>query len=76
MKVTQIFPESGVMGLVFPKELSDYATDKVRKDVGVEILPGTTVKKYENANGKLKLTLSDGKVLENVDQVGITPSTA
>lgn len=80
LKVTQVFPENGLMGLVFPKELSDYATEKVRKDVGVEVLPSTTVKKYEQSNGKLKLTLSNGQVLDNVDQVvvsvGIHPDNA
>lgn len=60
LKVTQLFPEEGNLGLVLPTSLCKWTTDMVRKE-GVTVLPGTTVAKVALAeDGKVEAVLSDG----------------
>jgi len=77
LKITQVFPESGLMGLAFPKFLSDYATKRVRQELGIDIRPERLVSKV-NCNGeKVILTLDNNEQLEAdhvVVAVGIKPN--
>lgn len=66
LKVTQMFPEEGNLGLVLPTSLCKWTMDKVRQE-GVTVLPGTTVATVAlSEEGKVFATLSDGtEVREN-----------
>lgn len=60
LKVTQLFPEEGNLGLVLPTSLCKWTTDMVRRE-GVTVLPGTTVAKIALAeDGRVDAVLSDG----------------
>jgi len=79
MKVTQIFPESGNMGLVLPEYLSKWATEKVRKE-GVDVVTGVLLDgcSFDSKSKQVVLKLSNGQQL-SVDHmlvaVGLDPST-
>jgi len=79
MKVTQIFPESGNMGLVLPEYLSKWATEKVRKE-GVHVLSDVLLDgcSFDSKSKQIVLKLSNGKQV-SVDHllvaVGLEPST-
>eukprot|EP00741_Cyanophora_paradoxa_P023726 tig00021616_g22917.t1 len=82
LKVTQVFPEPGVMHRVLPAYLSAYATRKLAA-AGVEVRPGTTPRSIDaGAEGKgVRATLeaADGAAFcEAADHavlaVGIEPS--
>ena len=60
MKVVQVFPEEGNLGLVLPKELSKWTMDKVRKE-GIEVHPGNTLETAVVEDGKVKVKLSGGE---------------
>ena len=60
LKVTQLFPEEGNLGLVLPKELCKWTTDKVRKE-GIEVHPGNTVESAVVEDGRVKVKLSGGE---------------
>lgn len=77
LKVIQIFPEEGNLGLVLPKELSKWTTDKVRKE-GIEVHPGNTLETAVIDDGKVKVKLSGGEELQAdhvVVAVGLEPNT-
>jgi len=79
VKITQVFPESGVLSNVFPEYLSDYATDEIKKS-GVQVLNKKLVKDVEKseATGKLVVKTDDGTQFETdhvVVAVGIVPNT-
>jgi hypothetical protein len=59
----------GLMGLVFPKYLSDFVTDKVRKELGVDIRPERLVKGFEKKGDKVVIRLDNGDQVE-ADHVG------
>jgi len=82
LHVTQIFPEEGNMGLVFPKYLSNWTTAKLRQE-GVEVLAKTGVRSFhevKNATtGKtqvlLKLDNDTEKIVDHVVvSVGLDPN--
>jgi len=76
VKVTQLFPESGVMALNIPQYLSDYCTKKMRED-GVEVIPGVFANNIKEDGEKLVLKLSNGKEIKTdhiVVAVGIKPN--
>lgn len=60
LKVVQVFPEEGNLGLVLPKELSKWTMDKVRKE-GIEVHPGNTPETAVVEDGKVKVKLSGGE---------------
>lgn len=60
LKVVQVFPEEGNLGLVLPKELSKWTMDKVRKE-GIEVHPGNTLETAVVEDGKVKVKLSGGE---------------
>lgn len=80
IRVTQFFPESGNMGRVLPKYLSQWTTEKVQNE-GVEVIPDVLLKSvsYEPESNQVALALSNGeKVLADhvVVAVGLEPNTA
>ncbi|KAF9925039.1 Apoptosis-inducing factor 1, mitochondrial [Linnemannia zychae] len=73
VKVTQIFPEEGNMGLVFPRYLSNWTTSQVEQE-GVDVKPKSRVASTKNVGEQVELTLESGeKVLADhvVVAVGI-----
>ena len=60
LNVTQMFPEGGNLGLVLPNDLSQWTTDKVRKE-GVKVHPGTLISKATVEEEKVKVTLTNGE---------------
>ncbi|KAG0222201.1 apoptosis-inducing factor, mitochondrion-associated, C-term-domain-containing protein [Mortierella sp. GBAus27b] len=76
VKVTQIFPEDGNMGLVFPRYLSKWTTSQVQQE-GVAVKANTRVASTKAVDGQVELTLDNGeKVLVDhvVVAVGIEPN--
>jgi len=77
-KVTQVYPESGIMGKNFPEYLSQYASERVQKELGVEMKPGRTTKAITKSDdGKAAIQLDNGEELKAdhvIVSVGITPS--
>jgi len=79
VKVTQIFPETGVLAATLPRYLSDYATDVGRK-AGIEIQPTRLVEKITpkpSGEHGVTLTLDNGQTLDAdhvVVAAGIVPS--
>lgn len=76
--VTQVFPESGPMALVFPKYLSEWTRDKLAS-LGVRVIPRVTVKSIVPAESgaQVNVTLSDGTSLvadHVVVAVGVEPN--
>ncbi|KAF9122386.1 Apoptosis-inducing factor 1, mitochondrial, partial [Mortierella sp. 14UC] len=63
VKVTQIFPEDGNMGLVFPRYLSKWTTSQVEQE-GVDVKPNSRVASTKPVGDQVELTLENGdKVL-------------
>eukprot|EP00118_Oscarella_pearsei_P025843 m.308889 g.308889 ORF g.308889 m.308889 type:complete len:620 (+) comp44998_c0_seq1:54-1913(+) len=60
LKITQIFPETGNMGAVFPKYLSNWTTDQVKKE-GVIVVNKSTVSSVSSEDGKVLLKTDNGK---------------
>ncbi|XP_065834514.1 apoptosis-inducing factor 1, mitochondrial-like isoform X2 [Oscarella lobularis] len=60
IQVTQIFPETGNMGLVFPKYLSNWTTNQVKKE-GVDVLSDSTVSSITSKDGRILLKTSKNK---------------
>ncbi|KAF9345817.1 Apoptosis-inducing factor 1, mitochondrial [Mortierella sp. AD094] len=76
VKVTQIFPEDGNMGLVFPRYLSKWTTSQVEQE-GVVVKPKSRVASTKAVGNQVELTLESGeKVLADhvVVAVGIEPN--
>lgn len=78
--VTQIFPENGHMGLVFPKYLSNWTTNKITS-LGVRVKPNRTVKAIQadtpDDPSVIRLTLDNGEEVKAdhvVIAVGVEPS--
>ncbi|KAG0276230.1 Apoptosis-inducing factor 1, mitochondrial, partial [Linnemannia gamsii] len=73
VKVTQIFPEDGNMGLVFPRYLSKWTTSQVEQE-GVDVKANSRVASTKAVGEQVELTLENGeKVLADhvVVAVGI-----
>ena len=60
LKVVQLFPEEGNLGLVLPKDLAKWTMGKVRKE-GIEVHPGNTLETAVVEDGKVKVKLSGGE---------------
>eukprot|EP01133_Synstelium_polycarpum_P017199 gene17199-20498_t len=78
VKISQVFPESGVLPQVLPDYLSKYATDMV-KESGVDVQAGRLVKDIvKSENDKLTVQLDNGSSFETdhvVVAVGLVPNT-
>uniref|UniRef100_A0A8C1X734 Apoptosis-inducing factor 1, mitochondrial n=1 Tax=Cyprinus carpio TaxID=7962 RepID=A0A8C1X734_CYPCA len=76
LEVIQMFPEKGNMGKVLPEYLSNWTTEKVRKE-GVSVITDAVVKNVSYKNDKLEIKLKDGRLIETdhvVAAVGLEPS--
>ncbi|KAI3652944.1 hypothetical protein MP228_002369 [Amoeboaphelidium protococcarum] len=64
-KVTQVMPENGNMGLVLPKYLVKWTTEKVRAE-GVDVLPDVYIKgaKLINSKQQIEVELDNGKTVQ------------
>ncbi|KAL5011777.1 hypothetical protein ScPMuIL_010328 [Solemya velum] len=78
MKVYQVFPQSGNMGLVLPEYLSQWATKKVGSE-GVDVIVNKSVQSVKMQDNKINLALSDGSSIltdQVVVAVGLQPNVA
>ncbi|XP_016143716.1 apoptosis-inducing factor 1, mitochondrial-like isoform X1 [Sinocyclocheilus grahami] len=76
LEVIQMFPEKGNMGKVLPEYLSNWTTEKVRKE-GVSVITDALVKNVTYKNDKLEIKLKDGRLFKTdhiVAAVGLEPS--
>ncbi|XP_052412130.1 apoptosis-inducing factor 1, mitochondrial isoform X1 [Carassius gibelio] len=76
LKVVQMFPEKGNMGKVLPEYLSNWTTEKVRKE-GVSVITEAVVKNVTYKNDGLEIKLKDGRLFKTdhiVAAVGLEPS--
>ncbi|XP_062916678.1 apoptosis-inducing factor 1, mitochondrial isoform X3 [Mobula hypostoma] len=76
LEVIQIFPEKGNMGKILPEYLSNWTTEKVRKE-GVNVMPATVVKSAKYKDNKVVLQLKDGQTMKTdhvIAAVGLEPS--
>lgn len=77
-KVSQIFPEAGNMGKVLPEYLCKWTTEKVKAE-GVEVFSNSYVKNAALDEGKIKLSLNNGKEVTTdhvVVAVGLAPNVS
>ncbi|KAM6354320.1 apoptosis-inducing factor 1, mitochondrial isoform 2-T2 [Alca torda] len=76
LEVIQLFPENGNMGKVLPEYLSNWTTEKVRKE-GVNVMPNAVVKSVSVSGSRLVIKLKDGRKVETdhiVAAVGLEPN--
>ncbi|XP_072532554.1 apoptosis-inducing factor 1, mitochondrial isoform X2 [Salminus brasiliensis] len=76
LEVVQMFPEKGNMGKVLPEYLSNWTTEKVKKE-GVKVLTEAVVKNVSYKDDKVEIKLKDGRVVKTdhvVAAVGLEPS--
>ncbi|XP_034034648.1 apoptosis-inducing factor 1, mitochondrial isoform X2 [Thalassophryne amazonica] len=77
LEVVQLFPEKGNMGKVLPEYLSNWTTEKVKKE-GVKVITEALVKSVTCKDNKLEIHLKDGRTVKTdhiVAAVGLEPST-
>ncbi|KAK2527427.1 Aifm1 [Columba guinea] len=76
LEVIQLFPENGNMGKVLPEYLSNWTTEKVRRE-GVTVMPNAVVKSVCVRGKRLVIELKDGRKVETdhiVAAVGLEPN--
>jgi len=76
-RVSVIFPETGIGGLVFPAELSAYL-NQYYADHGVEVLAGDVVESIDGQSGNYTVQTREGKTIQAetiVAGLGIRPNT-
>lgn len=76
MNVLQLFPEDGNMGKVLPKYLTEWTTNKVRKE-GVDVKPNSTVEHVSFSDGQINLRLNSGDEIKTdhiIVAVGLEPN--
>lgn len=76
LEVIQMFPETGNMGKVLPEYLSNWTTNKIRRE-GVNVMPEAVVKSVVFQDGKLTIKLKDGRKVETdhlIAAVGLEPN--
>ncbi|XP_037543421.1 apoptosis-inducing factor 1, mitochondrial isoform X3 [Nematolebias whitei] len=76
LEVVQMFPEKGNMGKVLPEYLSNWTTEKVKKE-GVKIISEALVKSVAYKDDKLEIQLKDGRLVRTdhiVAAVGLEPN--
>ncbi|XP_074770931.1 apoptosis-inducing factor 1, mitochondrial isoform X1 [Athene noctua] len=76
LEVIQLFPENGNMGKVLPEYLSNWTTEKVRRE-GVNVMPNAVVKSVSVCGNRLMIKLKDGRKVETdhiVAAVGLEPN--
>ncbi|XP_041807952.1 apoptosis-inducing factor 1, mitochondrial isoform X2 [Chelmon rostratus] len=76
LEVIQMYPEKGNMGKVLPEYLSNWTTEKVKKE-GVKIISEALVKSVICKDDKLEIQLKDGRLVKTdhiVAAVGLEPN--
>nr|XP_019941337.1 PREDICTED: apoptosis-inducing factor 1, mitochondrial isoform X1 [Paralichthys olivaceus] len=76
LEVLQMFPEKGNMGKVLPEYLSNWTTEKVKKE-GVKVISEALVKSVTLKDDKLEIKLKDGRLVKTdhiVAAVGLEPN--
>ncbi|XP_068456511.1 apoptosis-inducing factor 1, mitochondrial isoform X5 [Clinocottus analis] len=76
LEVIQMFPEKGNMGKVLPEYLSNWTTEKVKKE-GVKVISEALVKSVVCKDKKLEIQLKDGRLVTTdhiVAAVGLEPN--
>ncbi|XP_028322867.1 apoptosis-inducing factor 1, mitochondrial isoform X13 [Gouania willdenowi] len=76
LEVVQMFPEKGNMGKVLPEYLSNWTTERVKRE-GVKIISEALVKSVSFIDDELEITLKDGRVVKTdhiVSAVGLEPN--
>uniref|UniRef100_A0A1A8DN94 Apoptosis-inducing factor 1, mitochondrial n=1 Tax=Nothobranchius kadleci TaxID=1051664 RepID=A0A1A8DN94_NOTKA len=76
LEVVQMFPEKGNMGKVLPEYLSNWTTEKVKKE-GVKVITEALVKSVSYRDDKLEVQLKDGRLVKTdhiVAAVGLEPN--
>lgn len=76
LEVIQMYPEKGNMGKVLPEYLSNWTTEKVKKE-GVKIISEALVKSVTCKDNKLEIQLKDGRLVKTdhiVAAVGLEPN--
>ncbi|XP_033743429.1 apoptosis-inducing factor 1, mitochondrial-like [Pecten maximus] len=78
LKVTQVFPEGGNLGLVLPEQLCKWLTSHIASE-GVQVLSERTVSKLAYKNNEVVLNLSDDTEIKAdhvIVAVGLEPNVA
>ncbi|CAG02984.1 unnamed protein product, partial [Tetraodon nigroviridis] len=76
LEVVQMYPEKGNMGKVLPEYLSNWTTDKVKRE-GVKVITEALVKSVTFKDEKLEIQLKDGRKVRTdhiVAAVGLEPN--
>ncbi|CAG5878196.1 unnamed protein product [Menidia menidia] len=76
LEVIQMFPEKGNMGKVLPEYLSNWTTEKVKRE-GVKVISEALVKSVSFKEDKLEIQLKDGRLVKTdhiVAAVGLEPN--
>lgn len=76
LEVLQMYPEKGNMGKVLPEYLSNWTTEKVKRE-GVKVIAEALVKSVTCKDDKLEIKLKDGRLVKTdhiVAAVGLEPN--
>lgn len=76
LEVLQMYPERGNMGKVLPEYLSNWTTEKVKRE-GVKIISEALVKSVAYKDDRLEILLKDGRLVKTdhiVAAVGLEPN--
>lgn len=76
LEVIQMFPEKGNMGKVLPEYLSNWTTEKVKRE-GVKVISEALVKSVVSKDDRLEIQLKDGRLVKTdhiVAAVGLEPN--
>ncbi|XP_072230386.1 apoptosis-inducing factor 1, mitochondrial isoform X8 [Leuresthes tenuis] len=76
LEVIQMYPEKGNMGKVLPEYLSNWTTEKVKRE-GVKVISEALVKSVSYKDDKLEIQLKDGRLVKTdhiVAAVGLEPN--
>ncbi|KAM9846319.1 apoptosis-inducing factor 1, mitochondrial isoform 4-T4 [Aulostomus maculatus] len=76
LEVIQMFPEKGNMGKVLPEYLSNWTTEKVKRE-GVKVVSEALVKSVTYKDDRLEIKLKDGRLMKTdhiVAAVGLEPN--
>jgi NADPH-dependent 2,4-dienoyl-CoA reductase/sulfur reductase-like enzyme len=75
-KVTMIFPEDAIGGLVFPNDLANHLNDYYREK-GVEVIPNDSVVSVEKEGKRITVRTKNGRAIETdgvVAGIGLRPN--
>lgn len=73
--IYQIFPEPGNLGKILPQYLSEWLTKMIDRE-GAQVIPNAEVKAVSMEDGSIRISLSNGEVIETdyiVCAIGLEP---